>query len=179
MWKIRLPLSLSLFPLCLCALRYFPLSQFYELLCCSLKHQRQRPEDENQRLKRENEVRYSHEGKRNETYVKNNKHEGGHKWREDGGWTWSVELSRFCYPARASRTELTICLCLVFLTWPHTRTHAHLYSCPCAHANIKCMYIKQVCAHTDTYIYNATHSYDELLIHFPRERKKKLQLIQW
>lgn len=40
--------SLSLLPLCLCALRYFPLSQFYELLRCSQKRKRQRPEDENQ-----------------------------------------------------------------------------------------------------------------------------------
>lgn len=41
---------LSLFPLCLCALRYFPLSQFYELLCCSQKHERDKDlEDENQK----------------------------------------------------------------------------------------------------------------------------------
>lgn len=42
---------LSPFPLCLCAWRYFPLPQFYELLCCSqTSHDRQRAEDVNQRL---------------------------------------------------------------------------------------------------------------------------------
>lgn len=48
---------LSLFPLCLCALRCFPLSQFHELLCCSQKHERQRPEDEARGRTKE---KYSH-----------------------------------------------------------------------------------------------------------------------
>lgn len=37
---------LCLFPLCFCALRYFLVPQFYELLCCSQKHKRQRLKDE-------------------------------------------------------------------------------------------------------------------------------------
>lgn len=66
---------LCLLHLCVCALRCLLLSQFYELLCCSQKHERQRPKDE---LEAKGRMK-SH------MLNKYNEHEGGHKWREDGG----------------------------------------------------------------------------------------------
>lgn len=72
---------LSLLPLCLRALRYFPLSQFYELLCCSQKHERHKDRRMKTRSEMEDEVKYC---VTKITCFKKNKHEGGQgRWRAD------------------------------------------------------------------------------------------------
>lgn len=169
-WGIRSALSVSL---CLCALRYFPLSQFRELLCCSQKHERQRPEDEHQKQ----------EGRWGEIFLceklpvskRMNMKVDTNEGNMAGGRDQSNCLSRFV--SRPIEVVLNSPFAFAWCSL-HEHTHTHLYSCLCAHA-YKCMNIKQVLACTHTHTYNTTHSFDELLIHFPLQRKKKQQLIQW
>lgn len=110
---------LSPFPLCLCAWRYFPLPQFYELLCCTqTSHDRQRAEDVNQRL----EGKWSEifEEKRQKKRPYNRMNMKVDIMKEYGGWMWSVKsLDLLDGPLESFRTHH------LFAWWSlHEHTHS-------------------------------------------------------
>lgn len=106
-WDIRLPLSVSL---CFCALRCFLVSQFYELLCCSQKHERQRRKDELEAKGRmKSDILNKKPPQKNNVKITNMKvdtDEGKMAGRQ------SNCLSRFVSRPVLSHSELTIRLCL-------------------------------------------------------------------